>query len=133
MKLQTKMIAVLLLVATSLSAFSVNPPDQKKNVQVLPAASGILKVLYMNEGEKKVTVKMYDASGLIYQDEVKIKDDKGFIKRYDVSQVEGTEFWIEIGDSKISTKFHVTKNGKGNFYATYWDEFTPAVNVVAAN
>lgn len=133
MKLQAKMIAVLLLVATSMSAFSVNPPDQKKNVQVLPAAAGTLKILYMNEGEKKVTVKMFDATGLIYQDEVKLKDENGFIKRYDVSQVEGTDFWIEIGDSKMSTKFHVTINEKGTLYATYWDEFSPVKNTVAVN
>ncbi len=134
MKLRTKMIAVLLLVATSMSAFSVNPPENRKNVQVLPAQAGTLKVLYVNEGEKKVTVKIFNETGLLFKDEVKIKDtDNGFIKRYDVSELEGSKFWIEVGDSKMSTKFQITQDASGNVWAAYWDEFTPAANAVAIN
>ncbi len=134
MKTQIKLLATLLLIAGSFSAFSIDPPQTEKNVQVLPATAGTLKVLYFNGNEKNITVRIFNENGLIFKDKVKISEDQaGFIKRYDVSKIESSEFWVEIGDSDVSSKFRVLQDEKGNLWATYWDDYLPATTAVAIN
>ena len=134
MKTKIKLLAALILVASSFTAFSIDPPQAEKNVQVLPALAGTLKVLYFNADEKNITVRIYTENGLIFKDKVKIaEDEKGFIKRYDVSEIKSEEFWVEIGDSDMASKFRVKQDEKGKLWATYWDDYLPATTAVAAN
>ena len=134
MKTQAKFLAIVLLIASSMTAFAVNPPDSKKNIQVLPAQAGTLKVLYFNPTEKNVTIRMYNDNGLLFKDVVKVnKEEQGFIKRYDVSQIECQEFWVEIGDKDQASKFRIKKDAKGNLWATYWDDYQQTGSVLAAN
>ncbi len=134
MKTQVKIFATLFLMITSLAAFSVDPPNTEKNVQVLPAEAGTLKILYINPDEKQVTVRIYNEQGLVFKDLVKIKDnEKGFIKRYDITSMKCDEFWVEIGDSDMASKFRVKKDADGNLWATYWDDFSQHSPAVAAN
>jgi len=134
MKTQIKLLATLLLITSSFAAFSIDPPADTKNVQVLPATAGTLKVLYFNPNEKNVTVRIYDEKGLLFKDLVKIeKEQNGFIKRYDVSEIKSAEFWVEIGDNDQSSKFRVTQDTKGNIWATYWDDYRQQGEALAAN
>ena len=134
MKTKIKLLAALILVASSFTAFSIDPPKTGKNVQVLPALAGTLKVLYFNADEKNITIRIYTDNGLIFKDKVKIsEDEKGFIKRYDVSEIKSEEFWVEIGDSDMASKFRVKQDEKGKLWATYWDDYLPATTSVAAN
>lgn len=134
MKTQIKLLAALILIASSFTAFSTEPPATNKNIQVLPAAAGTLKVLYFKPEQKNVTVRIYTEKGLLFKDIVKIdKNQKGFVKRYDVSQITSAEFWVEIGDEDEASKFRVTQDAKGNLWAAYWDNYTPAGEAIAAN
>ncbi len=134
MKTQIKLLATVFLLVSSFAAFSIDPPANKTNVQVLPATAGTLKVLYFNPDEKNVTVRIYDEKGLLFKDLVKIdKDQDGFIKRYDVSEIKCSEFWVEIGDKDQATKFRVTQDAKGNLWASYWDNYKQPGEALAAN
>ncbi len=126
-----KTIATLFLLVISVAAFSTEPPAKSKNVQVLPAHPGTLKVLYVNPKAKYVDIRLCNEDGVFFTDRVKVVQ-KGFIARYDVSSVSADEFWIEIADSDSSVKYRIQQDGWGNLWATYWDYPSVESSVIAA-
>ncbi len=121
MKTRINILATLIFLVASIAAYSTEPPV--RNVQVLPAEEGILKVLYYNPAVKKATVKIFNENGLVFQDQVRIdRNEDGFLKRYEIRDCKSQVFWVEIGDKDMSYRFKVRQDHNGKMYATYWDQ-----------
>lgn len=141
MKLQFKLLAVLLLVAgisTATMAQNSDEQEPKKKetaVKILPSGdAGLLKLLYVNAGEKKVEVKMYDENGLLFKEDVRgnrFKGTDGFIKFYNISELKPGTYWLEVTDSQRSVKHEMSMTEDGTMWVNYWDNFMPVNQVVA--
>ena len=122
----------MLLIVASHAAFSAEPPS-KKNVQVLPASEGILKVLYYNPSVRNVTVKIFNEDGLVFQDNVKIdKGENGFMKRYVIEDRTSSVYWVEIADEDTAYRYRVLQFSNGKMWATYWDDYSTIDHAIAA-
>lgn len=118
MKTTIQSLATLLLLIVSSASYSVDPPAQR-NLQVMPAESGILKLLYVNPEADEVKIRICNDAGVFFTDKVKVKEN-GFLARYNVRDITCEEFWVEISDEDTVTRFRITQDEWGNLRAAYW-------------
>lgn len=132
MKLQAKILAILLLVV-SVSAMAATEPSKTEAVaKILPSGNrDLLKLLYFNPGEKQVKIKFYGTKGTIYKEKISDSQFKdGFIKFYDVSTLEPGNYWVEIADSERKVTYNVTFT-KETMWVTYWNNYLPRNQAIA--
>ncbi|GHN02000.1 hypothetical protein WSM22_34890 [Cytophagales bacterium WSM2-2] len=83
-------------------------------VKILPSKDrGLIKVLFVHENQQSVSVKFYNEKGLHYVDVIdKNVFQNGFLKRYDVSQVQSEDFWVSISfiDSSLTATYKMVKS-----------------------
>lgn len=133
MKLQVKILAVLLLVAgISTASMATDPKKTDVAVKILPSGkSGLLKLLYVNPGQKNVEIKFYGTKGLLFAENVKSNRFKdGFIKFYDIKELKPGTYWLEVIDTEQSVKYEIALT-KNTMWVNYWDNYLPADQAVA--
>jgi hypothetical protein len=115
-----KNITITAGLALALSLFTIaNSNAQLKSepsVKVIPAfEKGTLKVIYAHNPIQDVEVKFFSSEGLVLIDKIKSRaGQKGFIKNYDMSQLEAGSFVVEINSPGLSVtyKLELTRDGK---------------------
>jgi hypothetical protein len=114
-KLMIIAIAAFALVGTTSYAQSAD----ESNVRILRTLKpGIIKLHYALETNEPLSVKFFTNAGLVGTDRITGEFPKGFSKKYDVREISGQEYWIEVTSSRGATKYRVTPSGKKAFTAT---------------
>lgn len=133
MKRTTALLTMVFTVLVTLSSFA-GDPGQKPEVKLLPADAGMIKVLYVNGHEKNINVKIFGQDGLLIKDKVKLsKGDKGFVKIYNLKELEAGSYRIEISDASMTVSYQVTYQNNQTVWAHYWDGMMPANEGLASN
>ncbi|MEM6523305.1 MAG: hypothetical protein AAGF85_19990 [Bacteroidota bacterium] len=132
MKLKTTIFAVALTIL-SVSAFANNGSNDPV-IKILPTPSAsTLKLLYVNDIEGSVKVKFYRGASLIKKDQIKEKDfKKGFVKRYDLSELDAGIYQVEIISEGMSVKYEVSINPNQPLWARSWSSHLPSGQVIAS-
>ena len=116
MKTKFTIIASLLTVLSfafvSASAQSIEPA-----VKILPTTEkGIYKVIYAYDSDQAVQVKFFNnKEGLLKLDRVQPERfENGFSKKYDISNIDYGDFWVEVVSSNLSVRYRMVKDGKSH-------------------
>lgn len=112
--MKTRSIIVAgLVVLFSTVFFASNAQTTNPAIKVLPTTKeGVVKLLVVGASEGAVDVKFYNEEGLVESDEIKT-DNEGFNKKYDVRQIMGRGFVMEVTASGTSVTYKLGKsNGK---------------------
>jgi hypothetical protein len=118
----------------SFAAFASDPIGNSPQVKLLPTEAGMIKVLYVNALEKKVSVKIIGQEGLVLRDKVKLSDnDNGFLRSYNIKDLDPGTYWIEISDSGTSVKYQITYQNNQIVWARYWESMMPTDQGLAYN
>ena len=129
----TTLLSIVFTVLVTMSSFA-SDPGKSPQVKLLPAEDGMIKVLYVNGHEKKVNVKIFGQEGLLINDKVKLSSgDKGFVRLYNLKNLEAGEYRIEISDASTSISYRVTYQNNQTVWAQYWDGMLPANEGLASN
>lgn len=133
MKRSATLLSMVFTVLVTLSSFASDPGNNPE-IKLLPAEAGMIKVLYVNGHEKKVNVKIFGQEGLLISDKVKLSDsDKGFVKLYNLKDLEAGEYRIEISDASMSISYRVTYQNNQTVWAQYWDGMVRSNEGLASN
>ncbi|UII33966.1 hypothetical protein LVD17_09075 [Fulvivirga ulvae] len=129
MKLQFKLLLFFLLIGAGAMA-----QDQQSQIgaKILPSAEkGLVKLLYVNPGEKQVSINFYGEKGLLFNEKIKSNQFKnGFIKYYDLKSLKSGKYWIEIADSEISVRYEMIFTDE-TMWISYWNNYLPQTEVAA--
>ncbi|MEJ2005980.1 MAG: hypothetical protein P8X57_13695 [Cyclobacteriaceae bacterium] len=118
----------------SFTAFASDPIGKPTSVKILPTKAGMVKVLYVNDQEKKVDVKIFGQEGLVIKDRVKLsKSDNGFLRSYNLKELEPGTYWVEISDSNTVVKYEITYQNNQIVWAKYWNSMMPSNEALASN
>lgn len=116
--MKTKILALGVIVA-ALSMLSVKVSKAQAlaepSVKVMASNEDQVKLIYGYAGAHDVDVKFIGSDGLIETDHISGKDfDNGFIKRYNVKNLRGKAFWVEVESAELSVLYRLTpaRNGK---------------------
>lgn len=135
MKLSTTIFAALLTVV-SLNLTAATNPDQQQEpvVKVLPSAeAGLVKLLYVNNEQKQVNITFYDADGMIIKDKIKAKKfEGGFVKMYDLSELDPGKYWVKIADSNTEVKYEIIHSTEKPVIASYWNNSLSTEKIIAS-
>jgi flagellar hook assembly protein FlgD len=95
--MKTKSIVLAgMMVLASVLTYAIDPIGSQL-VVVNQKASGLVKVIYQSQGEKKVTLKVYNESGEVVFKE-QISSLNGFIRPLNFSGMENGNYTIETTD-----------------------------------
>ena len=131
---RTTLATLAIATLISFASFASDPIGKSSTVKILPTKAGMVKVLYVNDHEKKVNVKITGQEGLVINDKVKLtEDDNGFLRSYNLEKLEPGTYWIEISDSSMAVKYQVTYQNNQIVWAKYWDGMLPANEGLASN
>jgi opacity protein-like surface antigen len=124
------LVSLLTLAFSAASAQSVEPA-----VKIIPAAQpGVFKVIYAYDTDQAVKVKFFNKSGLLELDNVRPeKFSNGFSKKYDVSNIESGDFWVEVAASNISVTYKMTKSKSKKTYQPVLESTTYNNTLTALN
>lgn len=115
-KLTLTLFGILALISGSLYAQTNDALTVSEGVKILPTSkSGVIKVMHAFASESNVSIKFITRDGEVGSDQIaKNSYDKGFTKKYDVSKINGADFWIEVKSAEGSVTYHIvpTKNKK---------------------
>ncbi len=129
-------LLAVLLVAPIIATAQLSTKHSPK-VEIMPSQPGILKVLYVNDQEKKVKVKIIGSKGLLFADRITLEDDsKGFVKRYDLNELETGIYWVEISNQNMTVKYQFDYLDDKKVFAHYWqwaNPTTPGETIVASS
>ncbi len=113
MKTSSIISAILFVFAISFtaSARQANEPP----VKILPTTQkGVLKVLFAFEADQDVEVKFYNNEGIILTDKInKESYPNGFSKKYDVSSLKLSNYWVEVSSPRIDVTYKITTSKDG--------------------
>lgn len=107
MKNKVLMAIVALLVVAGGTASAQATEDSQ--VKILPAAKkGVIKVLYAHEGGNAVEVRFMTNDGIVGSDKIKAgRYPKGFLKKYDISNISKHDFWIEVSSPTTIVRYRM--------------------------
>ncbi|MEM7107525.1 MAG: hypothetical protein AAF519_04805 [Bacteroidota bacterium] len=132
MKLKTTIFAVALMILST-AAFA-NKGGNDPVIKILPTPSpSMLKLLYVNDISGTVKVKFYKGTSLIKRDQIKGKEfEKGFVKRYDLSDLDAGIYQVEIACEGMSVKYELSINPDQPLWAKSWSSHLPSGQVIAS-
>ena len=134
MKRTTTLLTLAFAALFSFAAYATEPEKGTPQIRLLPTEAGMVKVLYVNGHEKTVHVKIFGQDGLLINDKVKLsKDDNGFIRFYNLKQLEAGTYWVEISDASMAVKYEITYQNNQMVWAKYWDSMLPSDQGLASN
>jgi len=133
MKLSTKIFAALLTLV-SFNLMATTPAQEAPVVKVLPSdEAGFVKLLYVNNETKHVSITFYDTKGMIIKDKIKAhKFDGGFVKLYDLSDLKDGRYWVKVSDSNTEVKYEIVHSNEKQIWASYWSNSIPSDKVIAS-
>lgn len=107
----------------------------ESRVRILPTAnSDILKVHYAIETNEPLKVKFITKDGVVDYDKIKGGPfPTGLSKRYNVSNINGQDFWIEVSSSKGSLTFRIVPSKDKQTFTPYLEKITHNPFLVVAN
>lgn len=117
-------------------AFAVNTHAQTRseaNIKVLPSKAGILKVHYALPVSEPITVKFFNANGLITSDKIRGEYSNGLMKKYDIKNINGEDYRVEISSAKMEVTYHVVPSKDKQSFEAYLEKATYNYPVVASN
>jgi len=134
MKLSTTIFAALLTVVSLNLTAATNPKHQEPVVKILPSTeAGLVKLLYVNNEERQVNITFYDVDGMIIKDKIKAKKfDGGFVKMYDLSELESGKYWVKVADSNTEVKYEIIHSTEKPVIASYWNNGISTEKVIAS-
>lgn len=80
---------------------------------------GVIKLLYGLDSQEPLTVKFSTHIGVVGSDRIKGTFPKGFMKRYDVRQINEREFWVEIASSDRTTVYRIVPSRDGKSFVSH--------------
>ena len=98
-----KNLTLLFALVCSIS-FSSQAQDAGSNGQIIPSTQNSFKIIYTKSGEKNVKIKLRDDRGSFIRID-RVSSNDGFMKRYDLSQLEPGTYTFEVND-KSSKSYH---------------------------
>ena len=125
---------VLVMLLTFSSAMATDPIKKAKKankasetqIKLLPTNKvGSIKVLYVNKSESAVSVYIAGKNAS-FTDRVKLSAaSKGFIKTYDLTDLEAGPLTIKVTDSQMSVSYDAEKMKDNRIWAKYWNQYLP--------
>jgi len=135
-KVTLTLIGIVALLSSVLYAqpISVQAPSAEF-VKILPTnKSGVIKVLHAQESASPVSIKFITRDGEVGHDQVvKSKYEKGFTKNYDVSNIQGKDFWIEVSSAETSVTYHIVTDKRKKTFDAYLEKFSYHHTVASNN
>jgi hypothetical protein len=133
MKTKTTFMAGLIFFSAMSFAVTNSNAQSGPAVKILPTTEkGILKIHYAQPTFKAVSIKFYDESGLITSDKVSKSYEKGFSKKYDLSNLKAGEYWVEITSPELSVTYKLA-GSKEKTWVTTLEKTTHNYPLVATN
>jgi hypothetical protein len=89
--------------------------QQDPSVKIIPTTQkNVIKVIYVYNSAEAVNVKFSNREEVLKTDKISSKDfEGGFSKKYNVEQMDGKPFWVEISNSALSVTYRMkSQNGK---------------------
>jgi hypothetical protein len=89
--------------------------QQDPSVKIIPTTQkDVIKVIYAYNSAEAVNVKFSNREEVLKTDKISSKDfESGFSKKYNVEQMDGKPFWVEISNSALSVTYRMkSQNGK---------------------
>jgi hypothetical protein len=132
--MKTKLIILPGIITAFMTVVTVKAQSNEPAVKILPTTEeGIIKVLYAYSTDEFVHVNFYNEDGTIATDNVKARNfPKGFFKKYDINNITGNTFWIEVKAANLTATYKMTKSKKGTFVPLL-EKTTYNHEVIAAN
>jgi hypothetical protein len=118
MKLKSIMIAGAMMLFTAMSVTAQLRNDAHVKILRTPEP-GVIKLLYGLNSQEPLNVKFSTRSGVVKSDRIKGTYPKGFMKRYDVRQINEKEFWVEIASSNMTTVYRIVPSGDGKSFVSH--------------
>ncbi|GAA0892018.1 hypothetical protein GCM10009122_16970 [Fulvivirga kasyanovii] len=130
MKPQFKLLLLFLLIGAG--AMAQDQQNSQIGAKILPTGEkGLVKLLYVNPGEKQVSVNFYGEKGLLFNEKIKSNQFKnGFVKYYDLKSLKPGKYWVEIADSEISVRYEMTFTEE-TMWVSYWNNYMPQTGLAA--
>jgi hypothetical protein len=128
-KLIIAAIAMLTVLGTQVKAQKVD----EANIKVLPSKSGILKVHYAMAVTDAITVKFFNSGGLISTDKIQGSYANGLMKRYDIKNINNSDYRVEISSPQLSVTYHVVPSKDKQTFSAFLEKSTYNYPVVASN
>lgn len=125
--MKTKAILTGMVMLLSATAWTANAQDSDQPaIKILPAAEeGKLKLVYARSSQKAVNVKFIGENGLLTSDRISAGSfDKGFIKKYDISRIQGKTFWVEVSSADLTVRYKLVESKDGKSFVPYLEQTT---------
>jgi hypothetical protein len=131
--MKTKLIIAAIAIATALGTQANAQIGDEANIKVLPSKAGILKVHYAMAVTDPITVKFFNADGLITTDRIEGDYANGLMKKYDIKNINGQDYRVEISSPKLTVTYHVVPSKNKQSFAAFLEKTTYNYPVVASN
>ncbi len=117
--MKTKLMTLLIV---ALGCFAISANAQTSNdshIKLVPAnAPGTIKLIHAGSIDKSIDVRFIDSEGTISSDRITGTYPKGVLKRYDVSKVRESSFYVEVSSKDLTVTYRVTASKDKKKYTT---------------
>ncbi|HEY0770477.1 MAG TPA: hypothetical protein VGD31_09075 [Sphingobacteriaceae bacterium] len=120
--------AMVLFAATQVSAQSEDPSRVK--ILRTPEA-GVIKLLYAATTEETLKIRFLTSDGEVSSDKIRGSYPKGFMKRYDVKQLYGNHFWIEVASPTMTVIYRIEPSPDKKKFTPYLEKTVQNHELVA--
>ena len=129
----TSIIVLLAMVAFLGNNLQAQSLDESR-VKIIPTANrDELKVIYAIETTEPLKVKFLTENGVVASDKIKGSFPKGLLKRYDVSNINDHDFWVEISSPEMSLTYRIVPSANKQSFTPYLEKVTYNQVLVKAN
>jgi outer membrane lipoprotein-sorting protein len=94
------------IIATFVMSFAAFSQESSENTALIPSSHNTFKLIYNNSGDEVVKIKIKDEEGQLLRID-KIKSNGGFMKRYNLTQLDPGKYTFEISDAQGITSEEV--------------------------
>ena len=129
--MKTKLIIAAVAMLTVFGSQVNAQTRDEANIKVLPSKSGILKVHYAMAVTEPITVKFFNAGGVISTDKIQGEYANGLMKRYDIKNINRADYRVEISSPKMTVTYHVVPSKDKETFAAFLEKATYNYPVVA--
>lgn len=93
---------------------------------------GVIKLLYANESTEALHIRFFDSNGEVGYDRISGKFPNGFLKKYDVRDLQKGAFWIEVTTPGASVVYRVTTSKDGKSFSSFLEKESYQHQIVAS-
>jgi hypothetical protein len=122
----------VLAFATMMALTATAQEIDASRVKILPSSDNkIIKVLFAMQTDDVVDVKFFSDGGMVKRDKITGPFEKGVMKRYDVSEINSRDYWIEVTSGCLKVTYRVRPDRRGKSFSPQLESAT-FTNLVAA-